>query len=269
VHEALATFPQMLKQWRAYRHISQLDLATESGISQRHISFLETGRSKPSRPMVLALADSLDIPLRERNTLLQSAGYHAVFSEGRLDDDTFALFRAAIEATLQHHEPYPAIVLDGRWNMALANNAALQFFGQFIDPVQAIVDIGAPTEFQIVRLCLHERGLQPFVVNWQELIASFLARARRALLANPKDPGLPVLIDEILSHPDAPDDWRAVWTTQTAPAIEMVLRKDEREFRLFTMLAHFGAPTDVTLEELSVELFYPADESTKRLFVDA
>jgi transcriptional regulator with XRE-family HTH domain len=262
-------FSQMLKQWRQHRHISQLDLASQSGISQRHISFLETGRSNPSRPMVLALADSLSVPLRERNALLHSAGYVAMFNEGRLDDSTLAVFRNAIEANLAHHEPYPAIVLDGRWNMVVANEAALGFFSQFIDPMQSLVEIGAPTEFQIVRLCLHENGLQPFIMNWQELLVAFLGRARRALLANPKDPGLAQLIEEITSHPLAPADWRSVWTTQTAPAIEMVMRKDDRQYRLFTMLAHFGAPADITLEELSIELFYPADEATKALFLDS
>ena len=262
--EAIPIFGSLLKQWRAHRNLSQLDLATRSGVSQRHISFLETGRANPSRPMVLALGSSLDIPLRERNSLLQSAGYAAAFSEGDLDDRTHELFREALEQSLQHQEPYPAMVLDGRWNMVMANEAALRFFGLFVDPFAALVEIGNPAEFQMARLCIHDKGLKPFLVNWQEIMTMFLSRARQALIANPKDEHLPVLIEEIVSHPEAPEDWRQVWSAHPPPAIPMVMSDGKDEYRLFTMLAHFGAPGDVTLEEVSVELFYPADEFTKQ-----
>ena len=264
--EARPIFATLLKQWRQHRRLSQLDLASRTGVSQRHLSFLETGRANPSRPMVLALASGLDVPLRERNSLLQSAGFAAAFAERPLDTESQRVFRQAIEKTLAHQEPYPAIVLDGNWNMALANQAAYRFFGHFIDPVAALAAIGAPQQFQMVRLCLSEAGLKPYIVNWHELVASFLARARQAQLVNPKHPHLPVIIEEILSHPDAPKDWRTVWTVHNDPALLMTMRKDADEFRLFTMLAHFGSPMDVTLEELSVELFYPADEPTRQFF---
>ena len=261
--EATPIFATMLKQWRQHRHISQLDLAMRAGVSQRHVSFLETGRANPSRPMVLALASSLEIPLREQNSLLQSAGFAAAFAEGDLDAISHKVFRDALDQTLAHAEPYPALVLDGRWNMVMANNAALTFFGQFVDPFAALVELGNPTEFQMARLCLAEEGFAPYIENWEELVASFLSRARRALLANPKDEYLPILIEEILSHPRAPEDWRTVWSGNPAPALQMVMKKSDDEYRLFTMLAHFGGATDVTLEELSVELFYPADEETR------
>lgn len=262
---ATPIFASMLKQWRQHRHISQLDLACEAGVSQRHVSFLETGRANPSRQMVLALASSLDIPLRERNSLLQSAGFSAAFSEGSLDQDSHQIFRDALQQNLDHAEPFPALVLDGKWNMIMANTAALRFFGQFVDPIAANVAIGNPERYQIVRLCLHEQGLQPFIVNWQDLVATYLSRARRALLANPQDQHLPVLIDEIVNHPLAPDDWRTAWSANPTPAVEMILKKDGQEYHLFTMLAHFGAPTDITLEELSLEMFYPANEETRTL----
>jgi len=257
-------FATLLKQWRHHRHVSQLDLAIEAGVSQRHLSFLETGRANPSRPMVLALAHSLDLPLRERNSLLRSAGFGAAFSEGNLDAESYRVFREALQQTLDHAEPFPALVVDGRWNMVMANAGALRFFNLFIDPFTALADIGNPERFQIVRLCLHDKGFMPFILNWEALIASFLGRARRALLANPTDPHLPGLIEEILNHPRAPEDWRRIWSAHSAPAIEMVMHKDEQTYRLFTMLAHFGAATDVTLEELSVEMFFPADEVTRQ-----
>ncbi len=260
----IVDFGALLKDWRAHRRVSQLDLSSLSGISQRHISFLETGRSRPSRAMVLALADSLDVPLREQNALLQSAGFAPAWSESPLDSRGSELFQAALEATLAHHEPYPAMVLDGRWNLVMANEGALRFFGQFVDVFEALTAIGSPSEFQVVRLCLREEGLKPFIDNWEALVFSFLARARRSLLLNPRDPYLPGLIREITRHPDAPDEWRQPdWTSSPEPALAMSMRKGERVYRFFTMLAHFGSAQSVTLEELSVETFYPADEATR------
>lgn len=257
-------FGHLLRDWRQHRRLSQLALSSRSGISQRHISFLETGRSRPSRPTVLALSDALDIPLRERNALLQRGGFAPLYGEARLDDATMALFREALDTALTHHDPYPAIVLDGRWNLVMANQGALRFFGQFVDMGAALEAMGSPREFQIVRLCISDQGFKPFIVNWQELTYSFLQRARRALLVNPNDPLLPILIEEIVEAPDAPQDWRAPdWTTPPAPALNMVMRKGQRQYSLFTMLAHFGAPRDVTVEELSIESFYPADEATR------
>ena len=262
--EVAPIFATMLRQWRAHRRLSQLELAGLSGVSQRHLSFLETGRANPSRGMVLALADALEVPLRDRNHLLQSAGFSAAFKEAPFEEDGMSAFNAALQQILSQQEPYPALVLDGLWNLKFANPSALRFFGLFVDPLAGLAAIGSPTEFQMVRLCLHEEGLKPYIVNWQELIASFLSRARRALLTNPRHDKLPVLIDEILNHADAPQDWRTVWSANTDPAVPMVLRKENDTYRLFTMLAHFGAAQDITLEETSVELFYPADEFTRR-----
>ena len=262
--EAIPIFGTMLKQWRQHRHISQLDLALRAGVSQRHVSFLETGRANPSRPMVLALASSLDIPLREQNSLLQSAGFAAAFAEGDLDAASHKVFRDALNQTLEHAEPFPAVVLDGRWNLVMANQGALNFFGQFVDIFAALEAIGSPTEFQVVRLCLREEGLKPYIGNWEALVFSFLARARRALLLNPRDPYLPELVQEIAHHPDAPAEWQQPnWTSAPEPALAMTMQKDGQTWRFFTMLAHFGAAQNVTLEELSVETFFPADEATR------
>lgn len=257
-------FGHLLRHWRQHRRLSQLALSSRSGISQRHISFLETGRARPSRPTVVALSEALDIPLRERNALLQRSGFAPLYGETRLDSDAMTLFREALQLALEHHEPYPAMVLDGRWNLVMINDGALRFFSQFVDLTEALQAIGAPREFQVVRLCLHERGLRPCIVNWEALGYSFLQRARRALLINPTDPLLLGLIDEILATPGAPGEWHDPdWATPPAPAINMVLRHGTVTYSLFTMLAHFGAPRDVTVEELSVESFYPADAATR------
>jgi transcriptional regulator with XRE-family HTH domain len=259
-------FGHLLRHWRQHRRLSQLSLSGRSGISQRHISFLETGRARPSRPTVVALSDALDIPLRERNALLQRSGFAPLYGEARLDSDAMTLFREALQLALRHHEPYPALVLDGRWNMIMINDGAIRFFSQFIDLTNGLEAIGAPKEFQVLRLCLHPRGLRPYIVNWEALGYSFLQRARRALLVNPTDPLLPGLIEEIVATPGAPRGWRDPdWTTPPAPAINMVLRHGQATYSLFTMLAHFGSPRDVTVEELSVETFYPADATTRTL----
>jgi len=261
-------FGSLLKDWRQHRRMSQLSLTSQTGISQRHISFLETGRSSPSRATVLALSDSLDIPLRERNTLLRCAGYTAHYSEAGLSEEENKVFHEALAATLAQQEPFPALVVDGRWNLVMANDAALRFFGLFIDVPSAIGRLGTD-DFQLVRLCLSADGLKSFVVNWQELIWAFLQRARRALLVNPRDRRLPLLIDEIVSHPDAPAIWAEPdWSTPPAPAINMIMEKDGEQYALFTMLAHFGATQHVTLEELSLELFYPADSFTRERLRD-
>jgi len=264
LHETPLDFGGLLREWRQHRRMSQLDLSLNSGISQRHISFLETGRSRPSRPMVIGLADALGIPLRERNALLECSGFRAAYSEGSLDDHAIALFREALQLAIEHHEPYPAVVLDGRWNLVMINQGALRFFSHFIDPFAALAAIGNPPTFQMVRLCLRDEGFRPFIRNWTELVYSFLQRARQALLHNPGDLALRQLIEEILTHPDTPARWQAPdWKTPPSPAINMVLDDGRDSWSLFTMLAHFGSPQNVTIEELSVELFYPADASTR------
>jgi len=264
LHGAPLDFGGLLREWRQYRRISQLDLSSISGISQRHISFLETGRARPSRPMVIALADALTIPLRERNALLECGGFRAAYREGSLDDSAMALFREALQLAIDHHEPYPAIVLDGRWNLVLLNQGAMRFFSHFVDPFAALAAIGNPEAFQVVRLCLRDEGFKPFIRNWAELVYSFLQRARQVLLHNPGDRMVKDLIDEILAHPDTPVRWHAPdWTTPPSPAINMVLDDGRETWSLFTMLAHFGAPQNVMIEELQLELFYPADAATR------
>jgi transcriptional regulator with XRE-family HTH domain len=264
LRETPLDFGDLLREWRQHRRMSQLDLSLNSGISQRHISFLETGRARPSRPMVIGLADALGIPLRERNALLECGGFRAAYSAGSLDDQAIALFREALQLAIEHHEPYPAVVLDGRWNLVMINQGALRFFSHFLDPFAALEAIGSPHTFQMVRLCLRDEGFKPYIRNWTELVYSFLQRARQGLLHNPGDLALRELIEEILTHPDTPARWQAPdWKTPPSPAINMVLDDGHNSWSLFTMLAHFGSPQNVTIEELSVELFYPADPATR------
>jgi len=257
-------FGAMLRQWRHYRGLSQLALSQCSRVSQRHISCLETGRARPSRPTVIALADALCVPLRERNTLLARSGFALAYDAAGLDDGALAMFREAVDLALAHHEPYPALVLDGRWNLVNLNAGARRVFSGCLDPFAALAAMGSPASHQVVRLCLDERGLRPFIVNWQELAHGFLQRARRALLHNPRDGELGSLIEEILALPGVPERWQAPdWTTPAAPAVRLIIDDGRQRWSLLSMLAQFGAPRQVTVEELSLELLYPADEATR------
>ena len=244
--------------------MSQLELATSSGISQRHISFLETGRSNPSRQMVVALCDCLNVPLRERNAFLAGAGFAPLYQAEKLDHESLQFFRESLATVIAHHEPYPALVLDGRWNIALANESAVRFFARFVD-LAAILG-SAQDEFRIIRLCLERDAMRPHITNWPTLMHALLQRCRHALALNPKDEGLRCVIDDILSDPDAPAHWQRPATEPVRPVIDMRLEKDGEQWALFTMLAHFGAPQHVTLQELSVESFYPADPETRAFF---
>lgn len=259
-------FGRLLKQWRRHRRCSQLTLALETGISQRHISFLETGRAQPSRRTVLDLAESLELPLRERNVLLQRAGFAAMYSDEPLASADMGLFRTALDQLLAKHEPYPAMIVDGRWNLIGSNTGALKLFSQFVDLTEVLAPAdGAASSFPMVRLCMAEDGMRPFIENWDEVMYTFLQRARHALLANPMDQQVQALIDFLQSHPDAPERWRTPsWNDAPVPALGLRLRRGEQRYALFSMMAHFGAPQQVAAQELSVELFFPADQHTEQ-----
>ncbi|MEO0422815.1 MAG: helix-turn-helix transcriptional regulator [Pseudomonadota bacterium] len=263
--EPTVDFGALLRDWRRHRQISQLALSAASGISQRHISFLENGRARPSQGMVVALADALDVPLRERNTLLISAGYSANYATQALQGGQLAVFRQAIDALLAQQEPYPAIVLDGRWNLVQLNAGATRFFGNFIElPAPQSPATG---DFQLVHLCLQDEGLRPALINWEEVVHAFLQRARRALLVNPRDRALGALVEMILHHPDAPERWHTPdWDGEPAPAITLRLEDGGERFELLTMHAHFAGSQQVSLEELTVELFFPANAHTAAWF---
>lgn len=260
------SFGDLLRQWRSHRRLSQLTLAVESGISQRHISFLETGRAQPSRRTVLDLAETLNVPLRERNTLLLRAGFSDAYSDGPLPSAQDGLFREALDQILARHEPYPGLIVDGSWNLLASNQGAMRLFAEFIDLGVLMAQIGedAP-EFPIVRMCMEDDGLKPYIENWEEVVYTFLQRARATLLANPMHTTAKRLVDYLEHHPAAPQAWHApIWNAPTVPALGLRLRKGDTRYALFTMLAHFGAPQQITAEELSVELFFPADQATEQ-----
>ena len=249
---------RLLKQWRERRRISQLGLAVEAEISTRHLSFLETGRAQPSRDMVLLLSRVLEVPMRGRNELLTAAGFAPIYRETALEAPEMAHVRRALDFMLRQQEPYPAIVLDRHWNILMTNEAMGRVISLFLDPAAATA-AGAPNA---MRLSYHPKGLRPFIVNWEATAAAFIQWLHRDLLRS-GDVETRRLLDELLSYPDVPRQWRTLdLDASTAPFLAIELRKGDARFSFFTILASLGTPYDITLHELRVECFFAADEAT-------
>ena len=239
-----------MRVWREHRRLSQLDLALDVEISQRHLSFLESGRSRPSREMVLRLADHLDVPLRERNHLLLAAGFAPVFAERGLDDPSMQHARALVQRLLTAHEPYPAIAIDRHWNMLAANRMVMPF-NEGVAP-----RLLAPP-VNVLRLSLDPEGLAPRIENLGEWRAHLLARLRRQCV-NTNDPVLKALSDEFSAGPDAETDVHA--PDSIAVTLRLRTALGVLSFTSATMV--FGAPLEVSLSELALETFLPLDSAT-------
>jgi len=250
----------LIRQWRERRRLSQLTLALDAEISARHLSFLETGRANPSRDMVLLLARVLEVPPRGRNELLLAAGYAPVYHERGLDAPEMAQVRRALQFTLRQQEPYPALVVDGRWNILMSNEGATRLMGLFLDPAEAAT-LGPPNA---LRLFYHPRGMRPFIVNWQATAGALIQWLHRDTLRG--RPETARLLDELLSYPDVPKAWRTLdLDAPAAPFLAVELAKDDLHLTFFSTLTSLGVPYDITLDELRVECFFPADEGSEAL----
>ena len=250
-----------LRTWRQRRRMSQLDFALEAEISQRHLSFLESGRSAPSREMLLHLADRLDVPLRERNVMLLAAGFAPVFAERALEDPAMAAAREAVELVLKGHEPFPALAVDRHWTL-IAANAAL---GPLLAGVEEQGLLEAPVN--VLRLSLHPKGLAPRIANLAEWRTHLLDRLRRQIAVT-GDPVLAELLQELASFPvhdgltaidaAAPTDHGGVF-------VPLKLVTDAGLLSLISTTTIFGTPRDITLSELALEAFFPANAETGRI----
>lgn len=250
----------LIRQWRERRRLSQLSLALDAEISARHLSFLETGRANPSREMVLLLARVLEVPPRGRNELLLAAGYAPVYHERGLDAPEMAQVRRALEFTLRQQEPYPALVVDGRWNILMSNEGSSRLMGLFLDPAEAAA-LGPPNA---LRLFYHPRGMRPFIVNWQATAGALIQWLHRDMLRG--HPETARLLDELLSYPDVPKAWRTLdLDAPAAPFLAVELAKDDLHLTFFSTLTSLGVPYDITLDELRVECFFPGDEGSEAL----
>ncbi|MEM6773273.1 MAG: helix-turn-helix transcriptional regulator [Pseudomonadota bacterium] len=259
-----AHFSTLCRQWRRARHLSQLQLAETAAISQRHLSWLETGRSRPSREMVVRLAEALDIPLRERNTLLNAAGFAPLYRESTLDEPHMAPIREALTRVLEHHHPYPALVVDRKWNWVMGNPAAEMLIGLSGDSVDAGV---GTTPFNLAAATLAPRGLRRFIRNVDTALPLFVQRLRSEALAS-GDPAVIAHIEALLRNAGDLPELRSQ-QDPLLPVIPLELDIDGLVLSLFTVLSTFGTPQDITTDELRIEAFYPSDEDTRRFFSES
>jgi transcriptional regulator with XRE-family HTH domain len=241
-----------LRQWRQRRHLSQLDLAGDAEISARHLSFVETGRAAPSRDMVLRLAERLDVPLRERNVLLVAAGFAPAFPQRALDDPALKSARQAIDLVLKAHEPNPALAVDRHWNLVSANRMVLPLLEGIAPRL-----LGQP--FNVLRLSFHPEALAPRTVNLGEWCAHLLERLHRQCEVT-ADPQLIKLYHELKTYPIPARSAPLMADNNVAIPFRMRLDDDVLSFISTTMI--FGTPVDITLSEIAVETFFPADDFT-------
>lgn len=247
----------ILRQWRGSRGKTQLDLSFDSGISQKHISFVESGRSTPSRQTLLDLAQALEIPLREQNTLLLAAGYAPVYSQDPLDAPVMTSIAKALRRMLRQHEPFPAIVMDRYWNVLMTNEASPRFFNCFID-------MNAREEPRnLLHLMFDPEGMRPFIANWKDTARSLLARVHREALGHVIDAETRRLLDELSKYPDVAPEWRTPASGEVMPVIPLSFRKGAVTLNYFSMITTVGAPQTIAAQELRLESMFPADEHTE------
>jgi transcriptional regulator with XRE-family HTH domain len=257
----------LLRRWRTARRLSQLDLALAAEVSPRHLSFLETGRSRPSRQMLLILGSVLDLPLRERNALLLAAGFSGAYHETALDEPRMSAMRSALELILRQHEPFGAVAMDRHWNVVMINEAYARFVAALLGPSVT------PAPFTVVpsprpnalRLLFEPQGFRPHVANWNEVARELLVRVHREALWS-GDPATRALLSDLLASPGVPADWREP-DLEASPSlvVPVELRLGEQTVRFFSTLTTLGAPQDITLQELRIESFHAADAETEQL----
>lgn len=271
-------FAAALRYWRGKRGHSQLRLSTESGISQRHISFLESGRSQPSRELILKLGVVLDIPLRERNVMLLAAGYAPAYQERKMDDPELRAVKQALDFMLAQQAPYPALVVDRLWNLVMSNEPANRFFKWLLGmPDEALIPRDG--SINVIKLTLAPDGLRPYLQNWEEVGADLLHWIQREAMGDGPGSEASALLAELralsagAAGPAGPAaaaqagaglapnlDRRAL------PFLPLAIRKDGVELNLFTTITTLGTPHDVTVHELRLEAFFPADEASAAWF---
>ncbi|XGV97548.1 MAG: helix-turn-helix domain-containing protein [Leptolyngbya sp. BL-A-14] len=259
------SFRLLLKQWRNQRGFSQLELAVTSQVSQRHISFLESGRAKPSREMVLQLAEVLEIPLRQQNLMLTAAGFAPIHAETDLSAPEMAAIRKALDFMLRQQEPYPAIVVDRYWNLLLPNNAATRLLTAFIPLEELQRHFYRDGKINLMRAMFHPQGFRPFVVNWEDFSGHLLQRLHREAIADGESEQSRALLDELMNDPGIAEAWHQTdRTAQNTMLLTVHLKREDLELQFFSTIATLGTPYDITLQELRIECLFPANEATEQ-----
>ena len=242
---------KLLRYWRQERGKSQLDLSMDTGFSQRHLSFVESGRSSPSRDFLSVVSDALNIPLRERNALLLASGFAPHYGEQTLDAGQMAVVTRAIDRMLQQHEPHPALVLDRHWNVVRTNEAAPRFFGSFIDLEKR------PKPRNLLDLMFDPAGMRPFVEEWETVAAGLLQRVRREVVGQVLDAKIQELLKRLREYPGV----KALKPplAPQSPVLPMIFRRGNQRFSYFSLITTVGTPLCITAQELRVECMFPTD----------
>lgn len=258
-------FGPMLRAWRRRRGASQLSLALQSGVSQRHVSFLESGRARPSREMVVQLSTALDVPLRQRNAMLLAAGFAPAYRESNLAAPELAPVRQAIDRMLKQQEPYPAVVVDRLWNLLDANEAANAFTLFLSEGPPPPPPPGKPPN--LLRNLLDPTALRPKLANWEEVARYLVSTTYAEILADGGEPKALAFIEEVMAYPDVPASFRKLrFEERPPPVLTLDFIVGGKSLSVFTTIATLGTPQDVTLQEVRIECFFPADDRSDALF---
>jgi transcriptional regulator with XRE-family HTH domain len=251
----------LLRGWREMRGKSQIDLSLDTGVSQRHISFVESGRSVPSRETLTDIADALDVPLRDRNTLLLAAGYAPIYSDASWNAEEMQSVTRAIGRMLRQHDPFPAVVMDRYWNVLMTNESAPRFFNCFIDMAAR----RGPRN--LLHLMFDPQGMRPFVADWENVARSLIQRVYRESVGRVVDDKTKALLAELLAYPGVKPDWRSPGVSTTAsltPVIPYSFVRNGTVLDYFSMVTTVGIPTTVAAQELRIESMFPVDEATEK-----
>lgn len=255
----MSHFGSLIKNWRKTRGLSQMELSFEADISSKHISFLETGRSQPSREMIIRLSNSLDVPLSERNVLFSAAGFAEAYSRMDINQPEMATVRNALQVMLDNHAPYPAVVFDWDWNILMANEP-----NQLMSQAIAAQQPNFPETPNILELLFDPDGYKPFIDNWEEVVSVILQRLHKEkIMYQDRHSNL---IERLMKYPDIPKSWQSFATESSQPMVNVTLKLGEIRLKLFSTLASFGTAIDITMQELIIEQYFPADEFTRQYF---
>jgi transcriptional regulator with XRE-family HTH domain len=248
---------ELLREWRSVRRLSQLDLALAADVSSRHLSYVETGRAQPSRDLVSRLAQTLELPLREQNTLLVAAGYAPEYSESVLTSPELSTARRAIELILNKQDPYPAIVMNRYWDLLMSNQSTPRIFRWLLD--------GPPAQSNIMKTFFDPAGVRSYVVNWEECAGDLVRHLHDDLAAAPSDAKMSQLMRDVLAYPGVPQRWAKRQLPAPVPSLSTITyRKGDVDLTFFWTMTTFGTPHDVMLEDLRIECSFPADDATER-----
>ncbi|MET0385078.1 MAG: helix-turn-helix transcriptional regulator [Polyangiales bacterium] len=256
------TFGALLRYWRNARGLSQLDLANGAEVSSRHLSFLETGRAKPSREMILQLSAALDVPMREQNTLLRAAGFTEHFSEPGIGEALDPLLRSTVDRMMAQQEPYPLVVMNSHYDIVQMNGGAMRLFAHAMG--ERIAQL--PAQPNALKLVFDPAGLRPVMAGWEETARELLLRLQRGIIQFPADTALKQLLSSLCGYPEVPPDWRIPnFESPSHPTVQFAVQLGEQRYGFLTALTVFNAPQNITIEELRLESYFPLDSATDKL----